>query len=266
MFNEGEWEQRVSEGPGPRSFDDSVTKSHRYIIIKYLHKTCTLWFFFSPSHNRVWMMNVRCKSRHHRRRTKCARCTWCQSVRFKWKPVRSPMLGCFSKRQILASLSSFWWSAETQTRVNTGYFFFYACQHPQEWLASWVIRHEVSCRSALTSRRTSLTAPVWCSWQSHFGTCVLCALAGSLSGRLFSLSPTKWCAKIMWPDMCLVGCHKLSATPGSSRSGCILTSRAAVTRTVCSQVQCWSVKSKTHTHTCKFLTKKYSLDIMMSTV
>lgn len=56
-------------------------------------------------------------------------------------------------------------------------FFFYACQRPLEWLASWVIRHEVSCRSALTSRRTPLTAPVWCTWQSHFCTCVLCSRA-----------------------------------------------------------------------------------------
>lgn len=95
-----------------------------YIIIKYLQKTCRLRGF-SPSHNRVCMMNVRCKTRHQRRRTKCARCTWCQSVRFKCKSLSSPMLGCFSKRQILASLSSFWWSVETQTRVNTGYYFFF---------------------------------------------------------------------------------------------------------------------------------------------
>lgn len=35
----------------------------------------------------------------------------------------SPMLGCFSKRQILASLSSFWWSKRKIEETGTSYFY-----------------------------------------------------------------------------------------------------------------------------------------------
>lgn len=172
MFNEGERGQRVSEGPGPLSFDDSATPAHRYIIIKYLCKKCT--FFFS--HNRVWMMNVRSKTRHRRRRTNVgvtldvSRCVlsgglsahrcWGASASDKSSPL-SPAFDDLQRHEHKWTWVIFFLL-----------FFFNACQHPQEWLASWVIWHEVSCRSSLTSRRTPLTASVWCAWQSHFRTCV----------------------------------------------------------------------------------------------
>ena len=58
----------------------------------------------------------------------------------------SPMLGCFSKRQILASLSSFWWSRRKSRGDTNTQVIFNALHYSSLWMAFWIIEHEAGCK------------------------------------------------------------------------------------------------------------------------
>lgn len=126
------------------------------------------------------------------------------------RTLYSPMLGCFSKRQILASLSSFWWSkgkaeeTQTQTHKQGVKLFFHFLHHTLWWLAFQVIWHEVGCNLVLPQLRTQRS--IW-ACQSVFLLKALCVCWLGV-GLLFSWSELKCLVEVMWPDMCLVMRHK----------------------------------------------------------
>lgn len=118
---------------------------------RHIH-THTLAFFLSPPHNCVWMMNGHCTTHHQRLERNMCVVVLYQPVYFKSRALSSPMLGCFSKRQILASLSNFWWS---EGKRNT--------RHKHKW--KWVIFNACHYSFGVTGSLNHLT---WSSLQVSF--------------------------------------------------------------------------------------------------
>lgn len=165
----------------------------------------------------------------------------CISMRIlRLKTRSSPIFGCFSKRQILASLSSFWWSKrrteekQAWRQGETGYLQY-------SWLSFAMIdflNHLTRSWLQVSFDLVEGTAQVFghrC--QRQCGVCVIdihtsVYLLALCQPGFFSLSELKCLTKIMWPDMCLVMCHKLAGNSPqqtvSSHSTFILTSCVAI--------------------------------------
>lgn len=100
-------------------------------------------------------------------------CVLCECVRvWRFRNRSSPMLGCFSKRQILASLSSFWWSK-------------------RETEATWTQRNRRAGYSECDDRLSESSDMNWAalfSWHLHHRMRVLCTCAGCVSSAQLFLS------------------------------------------------------------------------------
>lgn len=106
--------------------DNLAERTHGYIIIRYRHTHTPGFSLLLPHTVTVWTMNS-----HSTINQTPEQNMWvivCISMRIlRLRTRSSPMFGCFSKRQILASLSNFWWSKrrteekQTWRQGETGY-------------------------------------------------------------------------------------------------------------------------------------------------